>query len=132
MKCLFEGLFLQVRIILTLLPNLWYQRISKKESKKEPTATRTSSSKKRSNDDGSSKKRKQKKKKDPNAPKRAMSGFMFFSQLEREVGYSFMLFIQLLLYLTNVRKFQCSHSFQRYIVKKFNIWVGEILKLFYL
>ncbi|KAL2658510.1 hypothetical protein AAZV13_03G028100 [Glycine max] len=29
-------------------------------------------------------KKKQKKKKDPNAPKRAMSGFMFFSKLERE------------------------------------------------
>ena len=30
-------------------------------------------------------KKKQKKKKDPNAPKRAMSGFMFFNILEREV-----------------------------------------------
>lgn len=36
-------------------------------------------------DNESSKKRKQKKKKDPNAPKRAMSGFMFFSNSEREV-----------------------------------------------
>ncbi|XP_010502944.1 PREDICTED: FACT complex subunit SSRP1 [Camelina sativa] len=35
-------------------------------------------------DEGSSKKKKQKKKKDPNAPKRAMSGFMFFSQMERD------------------------------------------------
>ncbi|XP_071706635.1 FACT complex subunit SSRP1-like [Rutidosis leptorrhynchoides] len=61
------------------------ERISKKESKKEPVASKTSSSsKKRSNDDGTSKKRKQKKIKDPNAPKRALSGFMFFSQLERE------------------------------------------------
>lgn len=32
------------------------------------------------------KKKKQKKKKDPNAPKKAMSGFMFFSQSEREVS----------------------------------------------
>ncbi|KAM1600925.1 uncharacterized protein LOC126610219 isoform X1 [Malus sylvestris] len=31
-----------------------------------------------------SKKKKQKKKKDPNAPKRAMSGFMFFSNMERD------------------------------------------------
>jgi len=44
-------------------------------------------SKKKSKDgeEDGSKKRKQKKKKDPNAPKRAMSGFMFFSQAEREV-----------------------------------------------
>lgn len=32
------------------------------------------------------KKKKQKKKKDPNAPKKAISGFMFFSQSEREVS----------------------------------------------
>ncbi|PWA40734.1 FACT complex subunit SSRP1 [Artemisia annua] len=59
----------------------------KKETKKEPTTSKASSSKKRAKsgeDEGSSKKRKPKKKKDPNAPKRAMSGFMFFSQLERE------------------------------------------------
>ncbi|MBA0557395.1 hypothetical protein Golob_014467 [Gossypium lobatum] len=37
-------------------------------------------------DDGKKKKRR---KKDPNAPKRAMSGFMFFSQVEREVGHEF-------------------------------------------
>lgn len=36
-------------------------------------------------DEGGSKKRKQKKKKDPNAPKKAMSGYMFFLQNEREV-----------------------------------------------
>lgn len=59
----------------------------KKETKKEPTTSKASSSKKRAKsgeDEGSSKKRKPKKKKDPNAPKRAMSGFMFFSLLERE------------------------------------------------
>ncbi|KAI3743744.1 hypothetical protein L1987_56809 [Smallanthus sonchifolius] len=58
----------------------------KKEPKKEATTSKAVSSKKRtkSGDDDVSKKRKPKKKKDPNAPKRAMSGFMFFSQLERE------------------------------------------------
>nr|KAJ0210031.1 hypothetical protein LSAT_V11C400175400 [Lactuca sativa] len=60
----------------------------KKETKKEaaPTSSKPSSSKKRpkANEDDGSKKRKPKKKKDPNAPKRAMSGFMFFSQIERE------------------------------------------------
>ncbi|KAF5799756.1 putative chromatin remodeling & transcriptional activation HMG family [Helianthus annuus] len=63
------------------------EKITKKEPKREAAGgSKTSSSKKRSsnsNDDGS-KKKKPKKKKDPNAPKRAMSGFMFFSQLERE------------------------------------------------
>nr|GEZ37356.1 FACT complex subunit SSRP1 [Tanacetum cinerariifolium] len=58
--------------------------IPKKVSKKEAPASKTSLSKKKNTDEGSSKKKKQKKKKDPNAPKRAMSGFMFFSQLERE------------------------------------------------
>lgn len=59
----------------------------KKEIKKEPSTSKASSSKKRtkSGEDDVTKKRKPKKKKDPNAPKRAMSGFMFFSQLEREV-----------------------------------------------
>lgn len=37
-------------------------------------------------DEEGSKKRKQKKKKDPNAPKKAMSGYMFFLQNEREVN----------------------------------------------
>ncbi|CAH1437643.1 unnamed protein product [Lactuca virosa] len=69
------------------------QRIPKKESKKEASGSKTaaaaaSSSKKKSKsgagDEDGAKKKKQKKKKDPNAPKRAMSGFMFFSQLERE------------------------------------------------
>ncbi|XP_044468875.1 FACT complex subunit SSRP1-like [Mangifera indica] len=58
----------------------------KKEFKKEPSSLKASTSKKKSRDgdEDSSKKKKQKKKKDPNAPKRAMSGFMFFSQMERE------------------------------------------------
>ncbi|KAM7506705.1 hypothetical protein LguiA_017158 [Lonicera macranthoides] len=62
------------------------EKPAKKESKKEPSAAKASSSRKRpkGGDDDGSKKRKPKKKKDPNAPKRAMSGFMFFSQTERE------------------------------------------------
>nr|XP_043623736.1 FACT complex subunit SSRP1-like [Erigeron canadensis] len=58
----------------------------KKETKKEPTASKASLSKKRpkGGEDDVSKKRKPKKKKDPNAPKRAMSAFMYFSQMERE------------------------------------------------
>ncbi|KAJ9152545.1 hypothetical protein P3X46_026103 [Hevea brasiliensis] len=57
----------------------------KKESKKEPSSSKGASKKrsKEGNEDAS-KKKKQKKKKDPNAPKKAMSGFMFFSQMERE------------------------------------------------
>ncbi|XP_043807156.1 FACT complex subunit SSRP1 isoform X2 [Manihot esculenta] len=57
----------------------------KKESTKEPSSSKGVSKKKvkDGNEDGS-KKKKQKKKKDPNAPKKAMSGFMFFSQMERE------------------------------------------------
>ncbi|KAF3444756.1 hypothetical protein FNV43_RR14449 [Rhamnella rubrinervis] len=58
----------------------------KKDTRKEPSSSKASSSKKKSKDgdEDASKKKKQKKKKDPNAPKRAMSGFMFFSQMERE------------------------------------------------
>ncbi|EEF45015.1 FACT complex subunit SSRP1 [Ricinus communis] len=56
----------------------------RKESTKEPSSSKAAPKKrsKDGNDDG--KKKKQKKKKDPNAPKKAMSGFMFFSQMERE------------------------------------------------
>ncbi|GAV70260.1 LOW QUALITY PROTEIN: HMG_box domain-containing protein/SSrecog domain-containing protein/Rtt106 domain-containing protein, partial [Cephalotus follicularis] len=59
---------------------------TKKESRKEPSSSKPSSSKKKpkDGDEDGSKKKKQKKKKDPNAPKRALSGFMFFSQMERE------------------------------------------------
>lgn len=58
----------------------------KKEPRKESTSTKPSSSKKASKevDDEGSKKKQAKKKKDPNAPKRALSGFMFFSKAERE------------------------------------------------
>ncbi|GLT36135.1 hypothetical protein SLA2020_105370 [Shorea laevis] len=55
----------------------------KKDPRKEPSSSKASKKKSREGDDDS-KKKKQKKKKDPNAPKRAMSGFMFFSQMERE------------------------------------------------
>ncbi|KAL5576997.1 hypothetical protein UlMin_018696 [Ulmus minor] len=50
------------------------------DEEREPSTSKASSSKKKSKDgdeDGS------KKKKDPDAPKRAMSSFMFFSQMER-------------------------------------------------
>lgn len=64
------------------------EKPAKKETKKEPSkvATSASTSRKRgkSGDEEGSKKTKQKKKKDPNAPKRALSGFMYFSQTERE------------------------------------------------
>lgn len=66
-----------------------FQKPAKKEPRKEPSTSKVSSSKKQKSKDGGedgAKKKKQKKKKDPNAPKRAMSGFMFFSQMEREVG----------------------------------------------
>ncbi|KAG6396023.1 hypothetical protein SASPL_142161 [Salvia splendens] len=57
----------------------------KKKPKKEPSAAKASSSRKKTkDDDDDGKKKKQKKKKDPNAPKKAMSSFMFFSQAERE------------------------------------------------
>ncbi|GAY61909.1 hypothetical protein CUMW_213640 [Citrus unshiu] len=61
------------------------EKPAKKESKKESSSVKASTSKKKSRDgDEDGKKKKQKKKKDPNAPKRAMSGFIFFSQMERE------------------------------------------------
>ncbi|KAJ7970953.1 FACT complex subunit SSRP1 [Quillaja saponaria] len=61
------------------------EKPAKKESKKETSSSKVSTSKKKHKDgDDDGKKKKQKKKKDPNAPKRALSGFMFFSQMERE------------------------------------------------
>ncbi|XP_048499938.1 FACT complex subunit SSRP1 isoform X2 [Beta vulgaris subsp. vulgaris] len=61
-----------------------------KKEKKDPASSKASSSKKKpkdgdeDEDEDGSKKKKPKRKKDPNAPKRAMSGFIFFSQAERE------------------------------------------------
>ena len=68
------------------------QRPAKKESKKEAAGTKAPSAKKKSKDgdEEGSKKKRQKKKKDPNAPKRAMSGFMFFSNAEREVSFLYL------------------------------------------
>ncbi|KAF8051424.1 hypothetical protein N665_1727s0009 [Sinapis alba] len=58
----------------------------KKEPKKEASSSKGLPLKKKAmvTEEGSSKKKTQKKKKDPNAPKKAMSGFMYFSQMERE------------------------------------------------
>ncbi|KAI3974171.1 hypothetical protein MKX01_033422 [Papaver californicum] len=63
------------------------EKPTKKESKKEASTSKPAPVSKRKPKDGDEdggKKKKPKKKKDPNAPKKAMSGFMFFSQTERE------------------------------------------------
>ncbi|KAJ4972492.1 hypothetical protein NE237_005666 [Protea cynaroides] len=62
------------------------EKPAKKEARQESSSSKASTSKRKSKDgdESGAKKRKQKKKKDPNAPKRAMSGFMFFLQMERE------------------------------------------------
>ncbi|XWS40845.1 hypothetical protein CRYUN_Cryun17cG0031000 [Craigia yunnanensis] len=57
------------------------EKPAKKDPRKEASSTATKKKARDGQDDG---KKKKKKKKDPNAPKRAMSGFMFFSQVERE------------------------------------------------
>nr|DAD31171.1 TPA_asm: hypothetical protein HUJ06_010022 [Nelumbo nucifera] len=56
---------------------------TKKEVKKDSSASKAPSAKRKPKE-GDEKKRKQKRKKDPNAPKRAMSGFFHFSQSERD------------------------------------------------
>ncbi|KAK4761964.1 hypothetical protein SAY87_029848 [Trapa incisa] len=58
----------------------------RKEARKESSSMKATTSKKKTKvvDEEGGKKRKQKKKKDPNAPKKAMSGYMFFLQNERE------------------------------------------------
>ncbi|XVF82641.1 hypothetical protein PTKIN_Ptkin16aG0065400 [Pterospermum kingtungense] len=58
------------------------EKPAKKEPKKEASSSKATKKKARDGQDDGTKKKK--KKKDPNAPKRAMSGFMFFSQVERE------------------------------------------------
>ncbi|KAI3985786.1 hypothetical protein MKX01_026572 [Papaver californicum] len=63
------------------------EKPTKKESKKEASTSKPAPASRRKPKDGDEdggKKKKPKKKKDPNAPKKAMSGFMFFSQTERE------------------------------------------------
>jgi len=69
-------------------PGCQFQKPVKKDATKEASASKVSSTKMKSKDGDEevSKKREQKKKKDPNAPKRAMSGFMFFSNAESEVS----------------------------------------------
>ncbi|EOY03382.1 High mobility group isoform 3 [Theobroma cacao] len=59
------------------------EKPAKKVPRKEASSSKATKKKARDGEDDG-KKKKQKKKKDPNAPKRAMSGFMFFSQMERE------------------------------------------------
>ncbi|KAK7333833.1 hypothetical protein VNO80_30612 [Phaseolus coccineus] len=61
-----------------------FQKLAKKEIKKD-LPSKASTSEKKSKDDEDGKKKKRKKNKDPNAPKRAISRFMLFSKLEREV-----------------------------------------------
>lgn len=57
-----------------------------KEKRKDPVAPKPAAAKKKKREDGEDDgKKKKRKKKDPNAPKRAMSSFMYFSQAEREV-----------------------------------------------
>lgn len=59
------------------------QKLSKKEaSSSKPVQKR----KPKSRDEDGSEKKKAKKKKDPNAPKRAMTPFMYFSMAERGVS----------------------------------------------
>lgn len=65
-----------------------FQKSSKKEPKKETKSLPPKKKAVAATEEGSSKKRKVKRKKDPNAPKKAMSGFMYFSQMERDVSSS--------------------------------------------
>ncbi|XP_026424225.1 FACT complex subunit SSRP1-like [Papaver somniferum] len=63
------------------------QKPAKKESRKEASTSKPASSKRKSTKDGvedGGRKKKAKKKRDPNAPKKATSSFMFFSNAERE------------------------------------------------
>ncbi|PPD73410.1 hypothetical protein GOBAR_DD29669 [Gossypium barbadense] len=58
------------------------QKPAKRDPRKEASSSKAT--KKKSKDGQDDGKKKKRRKKDPNAPKRAMSGFMFFSQVERE------------------------------------------------
>lgn len=60
------------------------EKPAKKKPKKEASSSKAPINRKKAGDEDNTKKKKQKKKKDPNAPKRAISAFMFFSQTERE------------------------------------------------
>lgn len=74
---------------LNVLHEWQLQNPVKKDSKREPSSSKATTKRKTKDGDESQKKRKQKKKKDPNAPKRAKSAYMFFSEMEREVGHCF-------------------------------------------
>ncbi|CAI9109632.1 OLC1v1009491C1 [Oldenlandia corymbosa var. corymbosa] len=56
----------------------------KKVKKEQPSSSKPFVSRKKAKDDDDTKRKKPKKKKDPNAPKRALTSFMYFSQSERE------------------------------------------------
>ncbi|KAK1383689.1 FACT complex subunit SSRP1 [Heracleum sosnowskyi] len=63
------------------------EKPAKKETKKEPLASSKAATNRKRTKDGEEdgvKKKKPKKKKDPNAPKKPLSAFMFFSKNERE------------------------------------------------
>ena len=62
------------------------QNSIKKDFKREASSSKAVTKRKSKDGEESQKKRKPKKKKDPNAPKRSKSAYMFFSQMEREVG----------------------------------------------
>lgn len=79
--------------------------------------------KKRTKDDGESeglKKKKPKKKKDPNAPKRGMSAFMFFSNTERDVSskslFSALFDISIFYFLDFVERFKNPNIIKRIMV----------------
>ncbi|KAJ7554225.1 hypothetical protein O6H91_06G131900 [Diphasiastrum complanatum] len=61
------------------------ERPAKKEKRPKETAPKPMVKKSKKDDGEDGDKKKKRKKKDPNAPKRALSGFMYFSQAEREV-----------------------------------------------
>jgi structure-specific recognition protein 1 len=62
------------------------QNPGKKDFKREVSSSKAVAKRKSRDGEESQKKRKPKKKKDPNAPKRSKSAYVFFSQMEREVG----------------------------------------------
>jgi structure-specific recognition protein 1 len=65
--------------------------VFQKSSKKEASSSKPQPVKRmrKAGPDEASEKRKPKKKKDPNAPKRAIAPFMYFSKAERAVSYYF-------------------------------------------
>lgn len=61
------------------------ERPAKKERKKREPAAAKPGRKRKNKEEGEGGKKTKRKKKDPNAPKRGLSGFMYFSLSEREV-----------------------------------------------